>query len=98
MSRVSGGALLERDRDSWLRIPYEDRLMIVREALQRLQQSIADECPGPHEFVQHPGLRPPYCEVCGFTDVGLPLGDTGAGKGNWEHAKWTRRADGRRSG
>ena len=51
--------------------PIEVRLMETREALARLQQRIAAQCPGEHVYVQHRVGWPPWCEACGYTDTGL---------------------------
>jgi hypothetical protein len=59
--------------------PLEVRLMETREALARLQQSIREQCPGDHRYVQHRVGWPPWCEACGFTDIGLHRSEYGRG-------------------
>jgi hypothetical protein len=82
-------ATRERARDDWLRIPYPDRLNMVREGLARLHASIAEQCPGEHRFVDHGDENPPWCDACGHCDNTLPLSGYGHGKGKhrqrWGH-------------
>jgi hypothetical protein len=66
-------------RDSSLLPPFEVRMQETRAALQRLQQRIAAQCPGPHEYVQHRVGMPPWCKACGFTDIGLHRTEYGPG-------------------
>jgi hypothetical protein len=51
--------------------PLVERIQEVRAALQRLQAGIRASCPGPHEYVKHGDVRPPWCHACGYTDTGL---------------------------
>jgi hypothetical protein len=56
--------------DNWP-LPFEVRLAETRAALARLQARIAAECPGPHEYTAHRDRKPPWCDACGYSDVGL---------------------------
>jgi hypothetical protein len=51
----------------------------ARAALQRLQQRIAEQCPGEHRYVRNRDDRPPACPHCRFTDVGLRLDEYSRG-------------------
>jgi hypothetical protein len=62
--------------DEW-RLPFEVRLAETRAALQRLQARIAEQCPGPHEYVNRRDLLPPWCDACGYTDTGLHRNECG---------------------
>lgn len=51
-------------------------LLLRREANlaeQRLKDTVAEKCPGPHKPVQHRDHRPPWCQVCGRTTRGLRI-------------------------
>lgn len=39
-------------------------------AHDRLHALMAANCPGPHEFVQHRDMRPPWCSACMRTNDG----------------------------
>jgi hypothetical protein len=39
-------------------------------AHDKLHKLMAKHCPGPHEFVQHRDMRPPWCPVCLRTNDG----------------------------
>jgi hypothetical protein len=65
----------------WISIPLDVRLAVVRRRLTRLHASIAEQCPGPHEFVKHHEDEPPSCSACGYCDVGLHQSEYGNGKG-----------------
>lgn len=62
------------------RIPFEERILEVRRGLARWQQTLAERCSGPHVYVRHQVGKPPYCQHCRFTDVGLHLSEYGTGK------------------
>jgi hypothetical protein len=51
----------------------EVRILEVRGRLARLHAKIAEQCPGEHRYVRHRDNRPPWCDACGYTDVGLHL-------------------------
>ena len=55
-------------------------LTIVREALARLQQSLAEQCGPDHRYERHGDLDPPYCRHCNVTDTGLARSAIGHGK------------------
>ena len=59
--------------------PLQERIREVRRRLARLQASITEECPGEHRYVNHRDLLPPWCDACGFTDVGLHKSECGLG-------------------
>jgi hypothetical protein len=67
---------LEPGEDNWP--PLQLRLAETRAALQRLQATIRDQCPGQHEYVKHSDGRFPYCEACRYTDCGLRLSELGS--------------------
>jgi hypothetical protein len=62
--------------------PLEERLAEVHDALQRLQQRVAVECPGPHRYERLREDRPPFCPVCRVMDCGLPLREYATGAGS----------------
>jgi hypothetical protein len=64
-------AWLEDDEDAWLRLPFEDRLRVVRQRLAKLHEKLRDQCGGPHVYVKHRDRKPPWCDACGYSDVGL---------------------------
>jgi hypothetical protein len=49
----------------------------VRDRLARLQAKIRDRCPGEHRYVRHRDGKPPWCDACGFTDIGLYRSEVG---------------------
>ena len=59
--------------------PLEVRIMETRQALERLQARLREQCPGEHRYVQHRAGWPPWCKACGFTDVGLHRSEYGPG-------------------
>ena len=59
--------------------PLEVRIMETRQALERLQARLREQCPGEHRYVQHRARWPPWCKACGFTDVGLHRSEYGPG-------------------
>jgi hypothetical protein len=62
------------------RPPLEDRLAVVRRGLARPHARLADQCPGDHQYVQHRDGKPPWCDACGFRDIGLHRREYGTGK------------------
>jgi hypothetical protein len=52
-------------------LPFELRLAVVRRGLARWQATLADQCGGDHQYVQHRDGRFPSCPFCGYTDTGL---------------------------
>jgi hypothetical protein len=62
--------------------PLEERILKVRRRLARLQATLRDRCPGDHRYVQHRDRLPPWCDACGFTDIGLHRSEYGTGKAN----------------
>jgi hypothetical protein len=75
-------------RRRWFKVPFEERLQLVRSGLAKLQATIREQCPGPHEYVHHGDGNLPWCRACGYTDVGLHRSETGLG-----HA-WRRSEEG----
>jgi hypothetical protein len=59
--------------------PLEVRIAETREALARLQARICQQCPGLHRYVDHGDVKPPWCDSCGYTDVGLHRSEIGQG-------------------
>lgn len=43
---------------------------VVAVAAARLEELIAEHCPGPHAYVQHRDRRPPWCHACRYTAAG----------------------------
>jgi hypothetical protein len=61
--------------------PLGERIREVRQGLARLQATLRDQCPGDHHYEQHRDRLPPWCDACGFTDIGLHRREYGTGKG-----------------
>jgi hypothetical protein len=72
-------------------LPLEVRIQEVRAKLARWQERIAEQCPGgpEHHYVQHRAWLPPWCDSCGWTDVGLHLSELGSG--DLPADRWLRR-------
>ena len=70
------------DPEADSRPPLEDRIAETRAALARLQERIGAGCAGPHVYVNHRDGKPPLCDVCGYSDVGLHQGEVNVGMGN----------------
>jgi hypothetical protein len=47
----------------------------VAAANLRLLYAVDKACPGPHKTVQHRDRKPPWCAVCGRTDLGVKVRD-----------------------
>jgi hypothetical protein len=65
---------------AWFKVPFEERLRLVRARLARLHATLRAECPGPHEYVAHNDDGPPWCRSCGYADVGLHRSEIGLGR------------------
>jgi hypothetical protein len=59
-------------------IPLQVRLMETRQALARLQASIAERCGPEHRYVRHRDGKAPWCDACGYTDAGLHRSELGS--------------------
>jgi hypothetical protein len=59
--------------------PLEVRLAETGAALARWQATLAERCPGEHQYVRHRADKPPMCSACGFLDNGLHRSDYGSG-------------------
>ena len=71
---------LTADEERLERIPLDERLLEWRGRLARLQARLRDQCPGDHRYVRHRDGKPPWCDSCGYTDVGLHRTENGTGK------------------
>ncbi len=48
----------------------DDAARKAMRAHDRLHKLMRRHCPGPHEFVQHRDMRPPWCSACLRTNDG----------------------------
>jgi hypothetical protein len=42
-------------------------------AADRVEALIAGQCPGPHKYVQHRDMNPPWCPACRYTEAGVKI-------------------------
>jgi hypothetical protein len=47
----------------------------ARQVLERLDAMLRARCLGEHRYVQHGDGKPPWCEACGLTNIGLHSSD-----------------------
>lgn len=50
-----------------------DAIAEVWAAASRAEALIAEQCPGPHAYVQHRDRRDPWCRVCRYTAAGQKI-------------------------